>query len=171
MAERDGRETTTLPDSLLVWCLATFHTTLFVLVPLILLHWVDVLGDLLEGLSTTVGLVLYTLLWVTTWWTSRRLLVTTPFVRTERWALSKASVKWGGVTGSCVFLELVVVAVGLVALEGHLGVPDLASVLPILFVLAFGTLVAFVVGALVGVIQVALDLVALRVVEVLLPRG
>ncbi|SFL25946.1 hypothetical protein SAMN04487950_3091 [Halogranum rubrum] len=171
MAERDEGAASTEPDSLLVWCLATFHTTLFVLVPLTLLHWAGALGDLLGGLSTTVGLALYGLLWATTWATNRRLLVTTPFAWTERWALSKASVKWGGVTGSCFFLELVAVVVGQAAVAGELGVPSAASVLPILFVLALGTLVAFVVGALVGVGQVVLDLTALRVVEVVSARN
>ena len=116
---------------------------------------------------TVVGLVLYLLLWATTWWTNRRLLATMPFVRTERWRLSKASVKWGGVTGSCFFLELVAIAVTQAALDGQLGVPDLASVPVLLFVLTLGTLVAFVVGALVGVGQAALDLAVLRVVETL----
>jgi hypothetical protein len=82
------------PDPLLVWCLAAYHTGLFVLVPLTLLHWAGALGDLLGGLSTVVGLVLYLALWATTWWTNRRLLATTPLRRAERRAVLTGSVKW-----------------------------------------------------------------------------
>jgi hypothetical protein len=155
-------------DSLLLWCLATFHTALFVLVPVALIHGVGALGDLLGSLSTVVGLVLYLALWATTWWTNRRLLATTPFERSEWWAVLKASVKWGGVTGSCFLLELVVVAVVQVALAGGFGTPDLASIPPLLLILAVGTLIAFVVGGLVGVVQATLDLAALGVADALL---
>jgi hypothetical protein len=155
------------PDPLLVWCLAAYHTALFVLVPVALVHWVGALGDLLGGLSTVVGLVLYLALWATTWWTNRRLLATTPLRRTDRRAVLKGSVKWGGVTGGCFFLELVGVAVVQVGLAGGLGVPEPASVPPILALLALGTLVAVVVGGLVGVVQATLDLTALSVVDLL----
>jgi hypothetical protein len=73
----------------------------------------------------------------------------------------------GAVTGGCFFLELVGVAVAQVALGGGLGVPDLASVPPVLALLALGTLVAVVVGGLVGVVQATLDLTALSVVDLL----
>lgn len=156
-----------VPDPLLVWCLAAYHTGLFVLVPVTLVHWVGALGDLLGGLSTLVGLVLYLALWATTWWTNRRLLATTPLGRAGRLAVLKASVKWGGVTGGCFFLELVGVAVAQVGLAGGFGVPDLASVPPLLVLLALGTLVAFVVGGLVGVVQATLDLAAVHAVDLL----
>ena len=155
------------PDPLLVWCLAAYHTGLFVLVPVTLVHWVGALGDLLGGLSTLVGLVLYLALWATTWWTNRRLLATTPLGRAERRAVLTGSVKWGGVTGGCFFLELVGVAVAQVGLAGGLGVPDPASIPPLVALLALGTLVAFVVGGLVGVVQATLDLAAVHLVDLL----
>jgi hypothetical protein len=152
------------PDPLLVFVFATFHTALFTLVPVTLLHWSGALGDLLGGLSTTVGLTLYTLLWATTWWTNRRLLATTTFARGAGWSVLKASVKWGGVTGSLFFLELVAVIVLEALIAGEVGPPDPTGVLFLLTFVGLATLVAFVVGALVGVVQAALDLLALRVV-------
>ncbi|SEO54763.1 hypothetical protein SAMN04487948_103172 [Halogranum amylolyticum] len=153
------------PDPLLVWCLAAYHTALFTLVPVVGLHWTGALGDLLGGLSTTVGLALYLLLWATTWWTNRRLLATTPFEPSAWREILTGGVKWGGVTGSCFLLELVVVAVVQVAIDGGLGVPDVASVLPLLLFLALGAATAFVVGGLVGVVQAVLDLLALGVAD------
>lgn len=151
-------------DPLLAFVFATFHTALFTLVPVTLLHWTGALGDLLGGLSTTVGLALYALLWATTWWTNRRLLAATPFTRGAAWPVLKASVKWGGVTGSLFFVELVGVAVLQAAVVGQLGPPELESVLFLAFFATLATLVAFVVGALVGVVQAALDLLALWIV-------
>ncbi|SDL98811.1 hypothetical protein SAMN04487949_0412 [Halogranum gelatinilyticum] len=151
-------------DPLLAFVLATFHTALFTLVPVTLLHWTDALGDLLGGLSTTVGLALYALLWATTWWTNRRLLAETPFTRGAEWPVLKASVKWGGVTGSLFFLELVGVIVLEALATGEVGTPEPTAVLFLLTFVGLATLVAFVVGALVGVVQAALDLLALRVV-------
>lgn len=158
------------PDPLLGWCLAAYHTALFTLVPVVGLHWTGALGDLLGGLSTTVGLALYLLLWATTWWTNRRLLATTPFERSAWREILTGGAKWGGVTGSCFLLELVVVAVAQVAVDGGFGVPDVASVLPLLLFLALGVAIAFVVGAVVGVVQAALDLVALGVADAVTTR-
>ncbi|MEA5388150.1 hypothetical protein VB779_14620 [Haloarculaceae archaeon H-GB11] len=52
--------------SLETWTLATFNVTVFSLVPILLGHLGGLLGDVLDGLGTTVGLVVFAYLWMLT---------------------------------------------------------------------------------------------------------
>lgn len=138
------------PDSLLVWCLASFHTGLFVLIPVTVAHSTGALGDFLGGLSTLVGLALYLWLWAITWWTNRRFL-TTASLTADRTALI-AAVKWGGVNGVAFFLGLVAVLAGVSF--------DVAF---IVFAGVIGSVLAALVGAIVGGLFLGFDLLLFRV--------
>jgi hypothetical protein len=48
---------------LFAWALSTFHTARLVAVLVLLVHLSGGLGDLLSGLNTLLGLVLFALLW------------------------------------------------------------------------------------------------------------
>lgn len=63
---------TTCPGRILTYGLATFHTVFFVLLLVALLFSLGILGNLLAGLNTLAGYVVFGALWGTTWWTTRR---------------------------------------------------------------------------------------------------
>lgn len=150
------------PVSLLAWCLATFHTALLVSLFVIGFYLVGAAGDVLRGLETAVGIVVYLYLWGVTWWTHRRWLdahgVALITGRPDPRAVTVDALKWGGVTGLLFFVGVLVPsAVVLVASNGFETIP--------LVVLAtvVGTLLSFVVGAVVGMVFALLDLLLVRV--------
>lgn len=151
------------PDPLVVWCLATFHAAFLVAVGVLALHRSGAAGDLLAGLGTLQGFALFLALWTVTWWTTRRWLAeatvdaragTTPSVG----ASLVPALKWGGLDG-LVFL-LFLVAVLLVPNAVAAGTVSAVYVLALLVLV--GSLVAAVVGALVGGLFALVDLALLR---------
>lgn len=178
------------PDPSLAWWLASFHATLFVAVPVALLHAVGALGDLLGGLGTLPGLVLFLWLWGATWATNRRWLASSdPLAAAsgrdggdeasagpggadgargddsdddsdsaQPGSVLVGAFKWGGVTGLLFFYGL------MVGIAVAVSEPVAVAVL-----FAAGTVLSPVVGALVGVVLAAFDLVLARVAWTLLP--
>lgn len=61
-------------ETLLTWSLATFHTGFFLLALVLILFGFGSLGDLLGSLNTLLGFVFFGVLWLSTWWTTRRTL-------------------------------------------------------------------------------------------------
>ncbi|AZH23954.1 hypothetical protein [Haloplanus aerogenes] len=134
----------TTADPVLAWTLASFHTTTFLVAPLLLLYAVDALGSLLQGVHTATGLGLYLALWGLTFWTNRRWLART---RLDDWSAVLPGVTWGGVTG----VGFLLVLVGVVGVT--VGEPVLVAALALV-----GTPIAALVGGLVGAGFAVLDL-------------
>jgi len=131
-------------DPLLVWALASFHTTTLLVFPLLVLYAVGALGSLLQGVRTVTGLGLYLSLWGLTFWTNRRWLTAT---RLDGWEAITPGATWGAVTG----IGFLFVLVTVVALT--VGEPILVAALALV-----GTPVAALVGSLVGAGFAVLDL-------------
>jgi hypothetical protein len=162
---------------LVAFGLATFHALFFILILLFFLYSLGGLGDLLEGLNTLAGYVIFAALWTTTWWTTRQAL-RNYFKRRnqggeENWIetmlrgefeVSQVFVNgviWGGLNG---FLFLIALAVILLVYVFVLSIAALlagsanpgASLTLILFVL-IGSPVGAFVGGLVGLILALVD--------------
>ena len=158
-------------DPLVAWALATFHTTLLVVILVAALHVFGPLGELLGGLSTVVGFALFLLLWASTWWTTRRTLSAVSSDETAAFGVVATGGAWGGVDGVC-FLWAIV-AVNLVP---RVGLGDLAKVeadTVAFFAVAavVASLLAFLVGAAVGALFAAIDALAFRAAAKLSPKS
>ncbi|UPV74108.1 hypothetical protein M0R89_16405 [Halorussus limi] len=153
-------------DPLVVWTLASFHTAALTAVLVAALYLSGALGDLLAGLDTVVGLGLYLGLWASTWWTTRRAFAAIAAAGDDA-SLSVVlgtGGKWAGVDGVLFLWILVAVVVFPVgSVEG----PE--AVLSFIAVVGVGSLLAFVVGTVVGLLFAALDLAAFRVAGGLAP--
>ena len=150
-----------MADRLTVWCLASFNVAALTVVGVLSLHTLGDLGDLLAGLDTVTGLALYLALWVLTLWTNRRALAgvrafgSGPGLR----PLAGRSFGWGAATGVA-FLWAIVAIVYLPDAPGPGSL--LAAALGVLGVLLLASAFAALVGALVGLVVGALDLLLLR---------
>ncbi|MDG5778023.1 hypothetical protein VB773_00300 [Haloarculaceae archaeon H-GB2-1] len=153
--------------SLETWTLATFNVTVFSLVPILLGHLGGLLSDVLDGLGTTVGLVVFAYLWMLT-------------LYAIRWALadgvldgsSYRLVLRGSVAGALVGITFVL---GLVA-GGFLvqTVTNPADPFPIGALLLVGAIaagVACVVGLAVGLVLSLVNLGLLRVADALVAHS
>ena len=154
-----------MADRLATWCLATFNVALLTVVGVLLIHAFADLGPLLAGLDTLTGLALYLALWGLALWTNGRALagvepgVEHPPLRTT---LPRA-LAWGGATGVAFLWALV----ALVYLPDAPGVGVVVREAPSLIViLGIASAFAMVVGALIGLVLGAFDLVLLRIVAV-----
>ncbi|WP_135825685.1 hypothetical protein [Halorussus ruber] len=156
-------------DPLVVWALASFHTAALVALLVAALYLAGPLGDLLSALDTAVGLTLYLGLWAATWWTNRRAFRAIADAGTDS-ASVRASVvvgtagKWAGVDGVLFLWMLLFAAVF---------PPSTVTIAGVAYYLAFGgvgSLLAFVVGAIVGCLFALLDLALFRVARGLGPR-
>lgn len=152
------------------WALGTFNSAALALALLLLLYPRGRFGDMLAGLSTLTGLALYVALWATTVYATRRALRGIDLLGDARAGdrFFGPALRWGGFTGFAFLLELAVIQIVSVVLGGDLR--PLSS-LPLL--IPFGviaSLVAFVVGALVGVTLGAVDLAGVRLSRRLVER-
>lgn len=151
-------------DPLVVWALATFHTTLLVVVLVAALHVSGPLGDLLGGLSTIVGFALFLILWASTWWATGRTLAAVSTEETTTFEMVTTGGKWGGVNGVCflwaILLVAVVPAVGL----------ERGALPAVALVAAIGSVLALGIGGIVGVLFAAVDVVAFRAAAKLSPN-
>lgn len=151
-------------DPLVVTTLATFHVGLLVAALVAGLYLVGPLGELLAGLRTSLGLGLYLALWATTWWTNRRWFgtVADPDGDAPASVVVGSAGKWGGVNGVAFFWTVFAVTfLPLAVLE--------RDVVPALFVLVVGSLLALGIGAILGALFAALDLVLFGVADRLAP--
>ncbi|MDA0353533.1 MAG: hypothetical protein O3A10_15190 [Chloroflexi bacterium] len=133
--------------------LATFHTTLLVLVVLGLVYFGGGLGDALDGLNTVAGLWLFVYLWLITWVTTAEALrrIGWPSL-VRRHDILPQSMLWGGVSG--VATVAVAAPIGMIAVlvigvaKQDTDALGLAIFLPI--GAAISSPFAFAVGAFVG---------------------
>lgn len=143
---------------LVVWALATFHATLFVLLPLYFLYRAGVLAHVLAGLNTAVGLALFLALWLTTYYVTRRafkgLRWHSAGVTVDGAVLYGRALRWGGLNG---VLFLAILALGLL-LATLVGTPGLGALSFFVFVGPIALVVAFAVGAGSGVVLGLIDL-------------
>lgn len=166
-SERDsGHALAGADDPLVVGALATFHAAALVAALVGGLYLAGPpLGELLDGLRTSVGLGLYLALWATTWWTNRRWLDAVADPDGSAWRVVGIGGKWGGVNGALFFWVLFGVAVvPFVGLE-------LDAALAFATVFGVGTLLALGAGAIVGVAAAALDVALFGVAARLGPES
>ena len=151
-----------MADRLATWCLATFNVALLTVVGVLAIHAFADLGPLLAGLDTVTGLALYVALWGLALWTNGRALadVVPGRERPPLRILLPRALAWGGVTGTC-FLWTIVALVYLPDAPGlNVVVREGPS---LLVVLGIASAFAALVGALIGLVLGALDLVLLDV--------
>lgn len=152
------------------WALGTFNAAALALVLLLLLYPRGRFGDTLTGLSTLTGLALYVALWATTVYATHRALHGIDLLGNARAgeAFFGRALRWGGFTGIAFLVELAAIQMISVIVAG-----DLRPLASLPFLIPFGviaSLVAFVVGALIGVTLGALDLAGIRLSRSLVER-
>src|SRR5919198_2827061 len=106
-----ARTRMTSQRALVTWALATFHTTLFVLLAITVLYGQGRFGATLASLNTLLGLGLFVVLWTSTYLTTRRALakadlLTGDFDRVE---FVRRALRYGAVNG-VVFLAVLAAA-------------------------------------------------------------
>lgn len=152
-------------SGVLAWALGTFHACAVGLLLLLLIFPGGGLGPLLGGLDTTTGLVIFIALWATSVWTTRRALSGGEWLAdpVQRRVFFSRALRWGAATGVLFLAELgvVVFARTLVVAPGSIGLNGIVG--GAAFVATFGTLFAFVIGGVLGVVLGGLDLLALAV--------
>ncbi|WP_435359553.1 hypothetical protein [Haloarchaeobius sp. DFWS5] len=152
--------------TLLSWCFGTFHAVTLTVVGVLSLHLGGSVGDLLQGLSTAVGFAAFLFLWGLSMWTATAVLQRVTLfgpTRSTKSAILTASAVWGGVTGAS-FLAGVVLTI---AVNSAGALPTLG----LLLILAFVFALAFLVGALVGIVFGLLDLGLLALARWLVPAA
>lgn len=144
------------------WAFASFHAAVLVVVAVWLLHLSAALGGLLGGLDTALGLALYGVLWGLVWWaTGRAFDAAAPTERSLR-ARAWAGFQYGALTGVGFLLVVLVGATVALLVTG-------GALVPVAVVSVVGSMVAVVLGGLVGVVFAAADAPLARVGERLVP--
>lgn len=151
-------------DPLVAWCLGAFHAAGLVAVAIWLLHAGGSLGNLLGGLNTAVGLVLYTVLWALSWVTTRMVLA-----RIDVRGSPVDAVVWGALGGAGTGVAFLLVVVVPVVIANLLTDPGILEVLP--FVLGAGGTVALLVGTVLGGLFAVVDLALIRIADVVSVGG
>jgi hypothetical protein len=151
--------------ALTTWTLATFDTSLFVLVGVIAAHVSGVLGELLSGLNTVVGVAVFLYVWLLFVAAVRWVLADASVLRGSARPLALRSVAAGGVAGTVFLLTVLLVTVVPSALLGSI------QPISVLLILLIGTALSAVVGAVVGLSAGALNVAASRLARFALPAG
>ncbi|WP_058994386.1 hypothetical protein [Haloarcula sp. CBA1127] len=153
------------PVSLVTWTLATFDTTVFVLLGVLTAHASGDLADLLAGLNTLVGVAVFCYLWAL-------------FVLAVRWVHNRVALDSAGVSTLALHGAAAGSVAGVVFLLGLLAVvlvPTLQSggvrLQSVLLVLLIGAGVAAVVGGVVGLLASLLDIAVYGLAGYLLPEA
>jgi hypothetical protein len=155
-------------DPLLVATLATLHTVLLVVVGVLGLLATGAAGDLLGGLDTLVGVLLFGALWGVVALTHRRLFGRVDLAGTSLVGLLRPAVVHGALTGWLFFLVLfLLVATAFATSGGFASLGDLLTSLSI--VLGAGSVLSLLVGAAVGVVGAVVDRALVRAVGLALP--
>src|SRR5439155_6183702 len=165
------------PARLLLWSLATFHTAFFFAAFVAALYLNGSIADLLASLNTLVGTAVYLVLWATTWWTTRQAWRALKWERLDDpldvTALLGMGTLYGGINGMLFLsvIALVAIPVGLAAIIvealGLGRMEDMAGLVAAgffsLIVLGIAEVVAFGIGALVGLLFAIVDGALLRI--------
>lgn len=156
----NGEATHRATPSLLVWAAGTFHAAGLVVLLVAALHLADAAGDVLAGLGTVPGALVYLYLWALVTWTTRRALAASGVTAADppdgRAALLAGGI-WGGATGVLFFGGLFLAVAAFLVLTAGIGAVPVA-----LLVGLVGGLLAVLVGAVVGVLFALVDLALLR---------
>ncbi|HEY8825611.1 MAG TPA: hypothetical protein VIP07_12100 [Candidatus Limnocylindria bacterium] len=145
---------------LLTWSLATFHTTVFVLVIVLLAYSGGGLGQALGGLNTFAGLGLFLVLWTTTYLTTARALAGLDFIGSarDRRGYGRRAFRWGAANGMSFLAVLGIVALVVAVANTRPGQVGSGILLPFLFIAPIGLVVSAAVGGAVGVLFGIIDL-------------
>lgn len=151
-------------ERLVVLAFATFHATAFVLIGFLIAYRGGGLGQTLQGLNTAVGLGLFIALWATTYIATRNALRgidVSSGTRIDADALIGSAARWGGLNG---VMFLLVLVLGLFVANLRIQAENVMQTVLFAFAALFpASVVAFVVGALVGVVFAGVDLILLGV--------
>ena len=148
------------PMKLVTWSLATFHTTVFVLVIVLFAYSGGGLGGALSGLNTFAGLGLFVALWSTTYMTTARALRDLDLIRSarDRGGYGRRAFRWGAANGMSFLAILGLVAVVAAIANTRPGQVTSGILLPALFIAPIALIVSAAVGGVVGVIFGIIDL-------------
>lgn len=151
--------------TLTAWALATVDVTLFVLLAVLAAHASGALGDVLGGLNTVLGVVLFAYLWVLVSLAVRWVLAAATLGETRLRTLALRGLAAGAATGVAFLLGVVLVAV----------VPRVATSplepLSAALITLFGVVVAAPVGALLGLGFGLLDVALYRLAGYAVPTA
>jgi hypothetical protein len=145
---------------LLTWALATFHTTVFVLVIVLFAYSGGGLGGALGGLNTFAGLGLFVALWATTYVTTARALRDLDLIGSarDRGGYGRRAFRWGAANGVSFLAILGIVAIAAAVANTRPGQVGSGILLPALFIAPIALVVSAAVGGAVGVIFGIIDL-------------
>lgn len=145
---------------LLTWSLATFHTTVFVLVIVLFAYSGGGLGQALSGLNTFAGLGLFVVLWTTTYLTTARALAGLDFVGSarDRRGYGRRAFRWGAANGMSFLAVLGIVALVVALTNTRPEQTGSGILLPFLFIAPIALVVSAAVGGAVGVLFGIIDL-------------
>ena len=145
---------------LLTWSLATFHTTVFVLVIVLFAYSGGGLGGALGGLNTFAGLGLFVALWATTYVTTARALRGLDLIGSarDRGGYGRRAFRWGAANGMSFLAILGIVAIAVAISNTRPGQVASGILVPALFIAPIALVVSAAVGGVVGVIFGIVDL-------------
>lgn len=162
MADTEGAR------SLRLWALATFHTVSFVAALVVAVHSRGALSSALGRLDTVTGFGFFLLLWAITWFTTRLGLrnMGTPVDDAPSAMIVFSTTVAGGWNGVGIFFIIILVSLMSVLVSGP------RTLVPVLFFASIlGSLLAFTVGAVVGLVYGLFDALLLRISAILFARG
>ena len=145
---------------LVIWSLATFHATAFVLAIVLFAYSRDALGGVLGGLNTFVGLGLFVALWATTYLTTSRALRDLDLIGSarDRGGYPRRALRWGAANGMSFLAILGVVAIVAAIANTRPGQVTSGILIPALFIAPIALVVSAAVGGVVGAIFGIVDL-------------
>lgn len=163
-------------NRLTAFALGTFHTATFLVTAVLVLHLTGALVGLLTSLNTLTGLALFAALWATTTWSTSRAAapssLTNLSLNAPIGALVLRALRAGALNGTLFLASAAVILAVSAVLTGN-GQSILVFIFGGLVFVTVGTLAAAIIGATIGVLFAAIDLVLIwltrrAVAEVLL---
>jgi hypothetical protein len=137
---------------LVVWALATFHASFFVLILVLLLYTRGGFGATLSTLNTLVGLGLFLALWATTYLTTSRALRGLDLIGSprDRAGYPRRALRWGAANGMSFLAILGLVAIGTAITTTRPDQVPSGILGPALFIAPIALIVSAAVGGAVG---------------------
>lgn len=158
--------------SLTTFAFGTFHTAIFLISAVLVLHLTGSLAGLLGSLNTLTGLALFAALWVTTTWSTSRAFRAYPLTDLSMpTAVGEPIVRAlrAGALNGILFLAAAAVILALSAVLTGQGQSVLVFIFGGVVFATVGTLGSATVGAIIGVLLAAIDLVLIWASHRLLP--